>query len=140
MDTLTRRERSQRMALIRGKNTRPEILVRKIIRTCGQKYRLNVASLPGKPDFVFPRLRKVIFVHGCFWHRHPRCALARLPKSRFEFWVPKLTGNRIRDLRNAARLRRAGWRVKVIWECQLKNYASLECGIRTFLEADHAKC
>jgi DNA mismatch endonuclease, patch repair protein len=135
MDTLTRAERSKRMALIRSKNTKPEVLVRKIAHSCGYRFRSHVSDLPGKPDLVFPRRKKVIFVHGCFWHRHPGCALARLPKSKLRFWIPKLTENRRRDLRNIARLRRANWSVSVVWECQLKNPASLERKIRRFLEA-----
>src|SRR5260370_40287682 len=91
MDTLPQSERSKRMALVRSKNTKPELQVRRIARSCGYKFRLNVTSLPGKPDLVFPKLRKVIFVHGCYWHRHPGCPLARLPKSKLGFWLPKLT-------------------------------------------------
>lgn len=136
MDTLTRRERSKRMALIRSKDTKPELIVRKIARSFGYKFRLNVSDLPGKPDLVFPQRRKVIFIHGCFWHRHPNpgCALARLPKSKLSFWLPKLTQNRRRDLRNIARLRRDKWSVCVVWECQLKNLSSLEKKLRYFLE------
>jgi DNA mismatch endonuclease (patch repair protein) len=134
MDTLTLAERSKRMALIRGANTKPELRVRSITHQCGYRYRLHVSSLPGKPDLVFPRLRKVIFVHGCFWHRHPGCTLARLPKSRLSFWLPKLTNNRQRDVKNIARLRRAGWKVKVIWECETKSAERIEKKLRTFLE------
>jgi len=141
MDTLTRTERSKRMALIHGKNTKPELLVRKIARSCGYKFRLHVPNLPGKPDIVFPKQRKVIFVHGCFWHRHPQpsCALARLPKSKLHFWLPKLTANRLRDLRNIARLRRDKWKVSVIWECQLTKPILLEKRIKRFLEREDAK-
>jgi len=141
MDTLTRVERSKRMALVRSKDTKPELLVRRIARKCGQRFRLHVSKLPGKPDLVFPKPKKVIFVHGCYWHRHPdpRCPLARLPKSRRTFWIPKLTQNRRRDLRNIARLRRDGWKVSVVWECQLKNRASLEKRIKRFLERNNAK-
>jgi DNA mismatch endonuclease (patch repair protein) len=139
MDTLTRIERSKRMALIRSKNTRPELLVRKIARSFGYTLRFHVSDLPGKPDLVFPKLKKVIFVHGCYWHRHPGCGLARLPKSKLNFWVPKLDGNRRRDLRNIARLRRDWWKVCVVWECQLKNMASLEKRIERFLERRDAK-
>lgn len=135
MDTLTRTERSKRMALVHGKDTKPELLVRRIARSCGHKFRLHVAALPGKPDLVFPRLRKAIFVHGCYWHRHPGCPLARLPKSKLRFWVPKLTENRRRDLRKIAKLRRDGWGVSVVWECQLKNPISLAKRINRFLEA-----
>src|SRR5260370_9506795 len=116
MDTLPQSERSKRMALVRSKNTKPELQVRRIARSCGYKFRLNVTSLPGKPDLVFPKLRKVIFVHGCYWHRHPGCPLARLPKSKLGFWLPKLTGNRLRDLRNISRLRRRNWSVSFVWD------------------------
>lgn len=122
------------MSLIRGKGTKPEKIVRRILRKYGYKCRMNVADLPGKPDFVLPRDRKVIFVHGCFWHRHPNCSLARMPKSKLQFWLPKLTENRRRDLRNVRRLRRAGWRVKLVWECQLKKRTVLEKAICKFLE------
>jgi DNA mismatch endonuclease (patch repair protein) len=109
MDTLTRAERSKRMALVRGKDTKPELLVRKIAKACGYRFRLHVSGLPGKPDIVFTKRRKVIFIHGCFWHRHPApgCALARLPKSKLDFWLPKLTENRRRDLRNISNPRRS---------------------------------
>jgi len=134
MDTLTHAERSKRMGLIRGADTKPELRVRSIVHQWGYRYRLHVSGLPGKPDLVFPRLRKIIFVHGCFWHRHPGCSLARLPKSRLRFWLPKLTGNRQRDVRNIARLRRAGWKVKVIWECETKSADRIEKKLRAFLE------
>jgi DNA mismatch endonuclease (patch repair protein) len=139
MDTLTRTERSRRMALVRSKDTKPELLVRRIASSCGHRFRLHVSDLPGKPDLVFPKLRKVIFVHGCFWHRHPGCALARLPKSRLRFWIPKLTENRRRDLRNVARLRRDDWGVSVVWECQLKDPTSLAKRMKRFLEGNNAK-
>ncbi len=134
MDTLSQAQRSERMSLIRHKSTKPEVLVRKILRDFGYKYRTNVKALPGKPDLVFPVQRKIIFVHGCFWHRHPDCVLARLPKSKLEFWLPKLTHNRLRDLRNIARLRRAKWGVQVIWECQLRDPNRLKSRIRKFLQ------
>jgi DNA mismatch endonuclease, patch repair protein len=139
MDTLTPTERSKRMALIRGKNTKPELVVRKIARSFGHRLRLHVADLPGKPDLVFPKLRKIIFVHGCYWHRHPGCSLARLPKSKLRFWLPKLTENRRRDLRNVARLRRQNWSVSEVWECQLKNPLSLAKRMKRFLEGKNAK-
>lgn len=139
MDTLTRVQRSKRMALIRGKDTKPELLVRQIARSCGYRFRLHASDLPGKPDLVFTKRRKVIFIHGCFWHRHPGCALARLPKSKLDFWLPKLTENRRRDLRNIARLRKQNWNVSVIWECQLKKPLALERRIRNFLERANAK-
>lgn len=139
MDTLTRIERSKRMSLIRCKNTKPEVLVRKIVRSTKYRFQCNLSRLPGKPDFVFPRRRKVIFIHGCFWHRHKNCSLARLPKSKLDFWLPKLTANHDRDLRNVASLRRGGWAVSVLWECQLRDKESLAKRIRRFLERKDAK-
>lgn len=135
MDNVSRRERSEIMRRVRAKDTRPEIQVRKFVFSMGYRYRLHDRSLPGTPDLVFRGARKAIFVHGCFWHRHARCALARLPKSRTNFWIPKLEGNRRRDCRNLARLRRAGWRALVVWECELSDVAALNKRIRGFLDA-----
>lgn len=135
MDTLAPGQRSARMALIRGKDTKPELLVRRLVHSLGYRYRLHRRDLPGTPDLVFPRHAKVIFVHGCFWHRHKGCALARLPKSRGEFWLPKLEGNAERDTRNNRALRQLGWGMMTIWECQLRNTAKLTDRIRRFLNA-----
>jgi DNA mismatch endonuclease (patch repair protein) len=135
MDTLSRTERSERMARIRARDTKPELLVRRLVHRCGFRFRLHGKNLPGKPDLVFLGRKKAIFVHGCFWHRHPRCTLARLPKSRLEFWVPKLTENRQRDLRNIRSLKRLGWKAQVVWECELRHVDLLEQKIRLFLEA-----
>jgi DNA mismatch endonuclease (patch repair protein) len=137
MDTLSPAERSERMSRVRGKGSRAERLVRSLVHRMGYRFRLHRAALPGKPDLVFPSRRRVIFVHGCFWHRHPdpACALARLPKSRLEFWIPKLEGNRLRDLRVEGELHRLGWRQFVIWECQVRDTAFLENEIRTFLDS-----
>lgn len=135
MDTLTPVERSARMALVRGKDTKPEMVVRRLVHGLGYRYRLHRRDLPGTPDLVFPARRKVILVHGCFWHRHARCALARLPKSRVEFWLPKLTANAERDARNERALRRLGWGVMKIWECQLGDTARLASRIGRFLDA-----
>jgi DNA mismatch endonuclease, patch repair protein len=134
MDTLSRKERSQRMSLIRNRNTKPELLVRRLIHGCGFRYRLHRADLPGKPDLVFPARKKVIFVHGCFWHRHPSCGLARLPKSRLNFWVPKLKGNRRRDLKNIRNLKKLGWAAEVIWECETKDLPGLARKVHRFLK------
>ena len=135
-DTLTSRERSERMSRIGAKNSKTELIVRKLSHRLGFRFRLHRRDLPGTPDLVFPRLKSVIFVHGCFWHRHtdPACHLARLPKSRLDFWGPKLEGNRSRDLRNQAHLAKSGWRVLVLWECELNRKDHLESTIRTFLE------
>jgi DNA mismatch endonuclease (patch repair protein) len=109
------------MALIRSANTKPELYVRQALHRAGLRYRLHDRQLVGKPDVVFPSRRVVVFVHGCFWHRHPdpKCKLARLPKSRLDFWRPKLEGNLKRDRKSRAALEALGWKVIVIWECEL---------------------
>jgi len=124
------------MARVRSTNTRPELAVRKLVFGLGYRYRLHARELPGCPDLVFRPRRKVIFVHGCFWHRHASCALARMPKSRLEFWRPKLEGNRKRDDRNKKALAREGWKVLTIWECELNNADRLKKIIRRFLDAE----
>ena len=134
-DTLTPAQRSERMSRVRGRDTKPEVAVRRIVHGMGYRYRLHRKDLPGKPDIVLPRHRAVIFVHGCFWHRHeePSCALARLPKSRLEFWEPKLEANRLRDIRTKQALEAAGWRVLVIWECEVKDPLRISGIVREFL-------
>lgn len=136
MDTLSPDERSHRMSLIRNKDSSAELVVRKMIHRMGCRFRLHRKDLPGTPDLVFPKLRKIVFVHGCFWHRHsdPNCGLARLPKSRLEFWLPKLTKNRERDKQNLSNLISSGWKVMVVWECQLTNLEELERQLKSFLE------
>jgi DNA mismatch endonuclease (patch repair protein) len=121
------------MAAVRGKDTKPEMLVRRLAHSLGYRYRLHNRKLPGVPDLVFPGRRKIIFVHGCFWHRHAGCSLARLPKSKLDFWVPKLEGNHERDAKNVKLLRRDGWRVKVIWECETKQLGRLRRKLERFL-------
>jgi len=137
MDTLTPAERSARMARVKGKGSSAEMTVRRLVHRMGYRYRLHGGKLPGRPDLVFPGRKKAIFVHGCFWHRHPDpdCKLARLPKSRQDFWIPKLEGNRARDLRQLSELKALGWSALILWECELKNEAFLENEIRTFLDA-----
>jgi len=117
--------RSAQMALIKARNTKPELRVRKALHATGLRYRLHVSTLPGKPDLVFPSRRAVVFVHGCFWHRHPGCANARLPKSRQHFWLPKLEANVRRDRKQRRQLTRDGWKVFVFWECQTRSRAEL---------------
>lgn len=135
-DTLTQEERSERMSRVRGSDTKPEMRVRRLVHGLGYRYRLHRRDLPGKPDLVFPGRRKVILVHGCFWHRHPdpNCRLARLPKSNLDFWIPKLEGNRERDMKNAKRMKELGWEQLVIWECQTKDEIQLAEKVRHFLE------
>lgn len=136
MDTLTPQERSERMGKVRSTDTQPELVVRRLVHGMGYRYRLHRKDLPGKPDLVFPGRRKVIFVHGCFWHRHddPACRLARLPKSRLDFWLPKLTANGERDARTVARLVELGWGVMTVWECQVRDASALNRRIREFLD------
>ncbi len=116
------------MGLVRHKDTKPELCVRRFLHAAGLRYRLHDKGLPGKPDIVFPSRRVVVFVHGCFWHRHsePTCKLARLPKTKLDFWRPKLDGNAERDARNVAALEAGGWRVVVVWECQTKDQGLLQ--------------
>ena len=136
MDSLSPTERTQRMRLVRGRDTRPEWLTRRLAHGMGFRYRLHRRDLPGCPDLVFPSRRKVIFVHGCFWHRHDGCRLARLPKSRLAFWRPKLEGNKARDARHLLDLAQLGWRSLVIWECELSNLDQVREVMRIFLEGD----
>ena len=135
MDNLSVADRSEIMGRVHSKNSRPELFVRKLVFGLGYRYRLHANDLPGHPDLVFRRLRKVIFVHGCFWHRHTSCALARLPKSRLDFWVPKLEGNKKRDEKNRRALAKGGWKVLTIWECQTRSAVKLTTRVRRFLDA-----
>lgn len=111
------------MSRIRHRDTKPEMLVRRLLHAMGFRYRLHDKRLPGSPDIVFASRKKAILVHGCFWHRHPDagCALARMPKSRLDFWRPKLEGNRTRDVRHQSELDALGWRYLIVWECELRD-------------------
>lgn len=113
--------RSAQMARVRSRDTKPEMRVRRAVHAAGLRYRLHDRRLPGTPDLVFPSRRIVLFVHGCFWHRHPNCDAARLPKTRRDFWLPKLAGNVTRDKRQRRELVKLGWKVLVAWECETKN-------------------
>lgn len=123
------------MSAVRAKNTRPEMVVRSLVHRLGYRFRLHREDLPGCPDLVFPRRRAVVFVHGCFWHRHPdpACPLARTPKSRLDFWLPKLRNNQARDSANLAHLAEQGWRVLVIWECELRDTGRVAEAVCSFL-------
>lgn len=123
-DTRTQEERSRIMAAVRSKNTGPELLVRRFLWSKGLRYRLHVASFPGTPDIAVGRLKVAIFVHGCFWHGHEECSKGRLPKSRLEYWRPKIDANRRRDAAIAEQLHREGWHQIVVWECQLRTQQS----------------
>jgi DNA mismatch endonuclease (patch repair protein) len=119
MDRLTKQRRSWNMSRIRGRHTKPEVTVRSILHLLGLRFRLHRKDLPGSPDIVLSRHRTVVFVNGCFWHRHARCRFAYTPKSNAQFWLQKLKDNAARDLRNRRRLRDLGWHVIVVWECEL---------------------
>lgn len=106
------------MGRVRGKDTKPELLVRSVLHRNGYRFRLHAKGLPGKPDIVLAKHRTVVFVHGCFWHRHKRCPDATVPKSRTEFWIQKFTDNVKRDVRNQAALRTLGWTIIIVWECE----------------------
>lgn len=136
LDTLSPKERSERMSRIRSKGTKPEVIVRRLTSALGYRYRLHGDKLPGHPDLVFSSRKKVIFVHGCFWHQHQRCRQYRMPKSRLDFWLPKLESNKKRDRANRAALTKMGWSVLVLWECKLKNFSWVSKRITRFLEDD----
>jgi DNA mismatch endonuclease (patch repair protein) len=132
-DPFTPTERSAVMRAVKGKDTTPELLVRRVVHGLGYRYRLHVADLPGKPDLVFPAKKKVIFVHGCFWHWHNCKRGRRMPKAHAGYWTQKLSRNQERDRRHRAALRRLGWDILVIWECQTKDVVKMTERIRTFL-------
>jgi DNA mismatch endonuclease (patch repair protein) len=122
------------MSRVRSENTTPELAVRRLVFGMGYRYRLHDKRLPGKPDLVFAGRRKAIFVHGCFWHGHVACRYGKLPKSRIEFWSAKIARNKERDLNNEQRLIDAGWRVLIVWQCELKDLERLKQTLYEFLE------
>ena len=134
-DHLEPSDRSKNMAAIRSKNTQPELAVRRITHSLGYRYRLHVRELPGTPDLVFPRHRKVIFVHGCFWHRHSSCKYASTPKTRVEFWDKKFRANLERDRFVKSALRKLGWKVLIVWQCELKQTETLVKRLSRFLNS-----
>jgi DNA mismatch endonuclease (patch repair protein) len=122
------------MSNIRSINTKPEVMVRSMLHRMGYRFRLHVKALPGTPDIVLSRHRKVVFVHGCFWHQHSKCREGRLPGSRQEYWIPKLARNVERDTEHLSDLRKLGWKPLVVWECELRHTSRLENRLRKFLE------
>ena len=120
-DTLSIAERSRLMAKIKGKNTAPERAVRSLLHRAGYRFRIHVRGLPGTPDVVLPKYRAVVFVHGCFWHRHRNCKIATMPQSHKKFWSEKFARNVANDARHRRKLRRLGWRVVTVWSCQLRH-------------------
>ena len=135
-DTVTPERRSEIMSNIRAKGMKPEMAVRRITHAMGYRYRLHRKDLPGKPDLVFPGRRKVIFVHGCFWHQHgdPACKIARQPRSNLNYWLPKLERNAARDAEHQASLAELDWDTLVLWECEVKAGSEIADRIREFLE------
>lgn len=133
VDSVSKEKRSWIMGRVKGQNTRPEKLVRSLLHRMGYRFRIQRADLPGRPDIVLPKYHAVIFVHGCYWHRHDCPNGKRLPKTRLDFWLPKLEGNRLRDVKNQEKLVQMGWKVLILWECMLKDKISLQEKIRCFL-------
>lgn len=121
MDIVDTKRRSYMMSRIRARDTTPELVVRRIAHSLGLRFRLHRKDLPGRPDLVFPKYRLVVFVHGCFWHRHQNCKLAYVPKSRVTFWTEKFAENVARDSRQQVALKALGWRVLIIWECETRD-------------------
>lgn len=137
-DTVSPKRRRAIMSKIRHKGMKPEMTVRRLTHAMGYRYRLHRSDLPGKPDLAFPGRRKVIFVHGCFWHQHndPACKIARVPQSNTEYWLPKLARNAERDIEHCRELAEMGWAVLVLWECQVKQDPDIANRIREFLEQE----
>lgn len=135
MDKISKERRSENMRRIRSKDTKPELAVRRLVHSLGYRYRLHRKDLPGKPDLVFGPKRKVIFVHGCFWHGHddPKCVDGRLPKSNLGYWKTKIARNRERDQARQRELKDLGWDALVIWDCETTDQATLAAKINSFL-------
>ena len=125
--------RSRTMRAIRKKNTKPELRVRRRLHALGFRFRLHRRDLPGNPDIVLPRHRAIIQVHGCFWHQHPGCKHATMPRTRQDYWLPKLARNVARDSATAAALKALGWRLLVLWECEIGNDAALDAKLNSFI-------
>ena len=124
------------MAQVKGKNTKPELIVRRVLHALGYRFRLHRGDLPGRPDIVLPKHKTAIFVHGCFWHRHPGCAKSSTPKTRVDFWQDKFETNIARDARNVKALKNAGWKVLIVWECETRLIDALSTQLETQLHND----
>ena len=133
-DTVTPETRSRIMARVKSKGMKPEMQVRRLLHGLGYRYRLHRADLPGRPDLVFPARRKVVFVNGCFWHRHDGCPRVRIPATNREYWIEKLDRNHARDGRNVVSLEEQGWAVLTVWECQLRDLPATAERLVAFLE------
>lgn len=136
VDKISSERRSENMRRIKSKDTKPELAARRLLFKAGYRYRLHYKNLPGKPDIVFPKRKKVVLIHGCFWHGHEDCSDGRMPKSRADYWPSKIVGNKARDERNIVMLSEQGWKVLVIWECETKDLRYLEERLMNFLNID----
>jgi DNA mismatch endonuclease, patch repair protein len=139
MDNVTPKKRREIMQSVKALNTGPELLLRRELHRLGYRYRLHVKTLPGSPDIAFSARRKLIFVHGCFWHSHRGCSRARLPKTNIDFWKAKRASNRKRDARVLRDLVAMGWKVLIVWQCELRDLATSLHKVRHFLECPNAR-
>ncbi len=139
MDKLSRQQRSEIMAAVKGKNTNPELVVRKKLHELGYRFRLHRRCLPGNPDIVLPKYRTCIFIHGCFWHQHPGCKRATVPSTNVEFWRNKFDQTKLRDQKAVNELKGLGWNACVIWECETKINQALNAAIRRCLPGTKVK-
>jgi len=134
MDVFSKNKRSWIMSRIKGRDTKPELEIRSLVHKMGFRFRLADRTLPGNPDLRLPRLKKVIFVHGCFWHGHKNCSRAKLPLSNVQFWEEKIEKNKQRDHQNIIVLKKLGWQSLLIWQCELKNHLKVKSKIEKFLQ------
>ncbi len=135
MDVFSKEKRSQIMSHVSGKNTKPELVVRSLLHKMGYRFRLHRKDLPGKPDITLPKYKKVIFVHGCFWHGHTDCPRSKRPTTNKKFWREKLDKNRERDKASVNNLKELGWDVLVVWTCEVNNVFKLKSKLLSFLES-----
>ncbi len=136
-DIYSAKKRSEIMSRVRAEGTEPELFVRRIAHRLGYRFRLHRIDLPGKPDIVFPRHRKAIFVHGCFWHGHDQCSKAKRPATNRAFWDQKLSQNMERDRQNVVALKKVGWKVLVVWECETRDCERIAARVRRFLNSSN---
>ena len=137
MDTASPEKRSWIMRQVKGRDTSPEKIVRSLLHRMGYRFRLQRDDLPGKPDIVLPRFKTVVFVNGCFWHRHSGCKRATTPATNVDYWQTKFARNVARDARNQAELEKMGWRVLIVWECELKDKTTLEKRLDDYLKSSY---
>lgn len=139
-DRITTAQRSKLMGRIRRANTKPELLIRRMLHGMGYRFRVQLKGVPGRPDLAFTRRRKIVQVHGCFWHCHEGCPSARIPSTRTKFWIAKFARNRERDVRLETAAAEAGWQSLIVWECELKDTSALEAKLVDFLGPARLHC